>query len=266
MKNILLLAHDDAGQESRLQAALDLARALRAHLNCVDVAQLPVLIGDYFMASGEAMLIDEERARESRNRAATEARLAREDVSWGWTDITGDITDCVTGASHLADMIVLNSRLDSALAPDMKAIAGAIVTRARTPVLAVGEHARGFDAAGRALIAWDGSAPAAATLRACVPLLQLASDVCLLTVGTGESPSAEAAATYLSRHGIVSEVKRVPAGGDSVQKAILDVCGVWGASYCLMGAYSRSRVAEAIFGGVTRGMLDHASLPLVLGH
>ena len=30
MKNVLLLVHDDQGQEARLQAALDLTRARRA--------------------------------------------------------------------------------------------------------------------------------------------------------------------------------------------------------------------------------------------
>lgn len=41
MKNILLLVHDDDGQEVRLQAALDLVRALDGHLTCVDVTPRP---------------------------------------------------------------------------------------------------------------------------------------------------------------------------------------------------------------------------------
>ena len=41
MKNILLLVHDDPGQEARVQAALDLTRALDGHLTCLDVAAMP---------------------------------------------------------------------------------------------------------------------------------------------------------------------------------------------------------------------------------
>lgn len=37
MKTVLLLGHNDAGQEARLQAALDLTRALSGHLICVDI-------------------------------------------------------------------------------------------------------------------------------------------------------------------------------------------------------------------------------------
>src|SRR3989344_3652734 len=36
MKNILLLVHDDHGQEARLQAALDITRAVEGHLTCID--------------------------------------------------------------------------------------------------------------------------------------------------------------------------------------------------------------------------------------
>ena len=40
MKNILLLVHDDHGQEARLQAALDITRAVEGHLTCVDAILL----------------------------------------------------------------------------------------------------------------------------------------------------------------------------------------------------------------------------------
>jgi hypothetical protein len=42
MKNILLLVHDDVGQEARLQVALDVTRALTGHLESLDVAQTSV--------------------------------------------------------------------------------------------------------------------------------------------------------------------------------------------------------------------------------
>ena len=42
MKNILLLVHDDAGQEARFQAALDIGRAVEGHLSCLDVTVIPM--------------------------------------------------------------------------------------------------------------------------------------------------------------------------------------------------------------------------------
>lgn len=96
MKNILLIVHDDAGQEARLQAALDVARALDGHLTCLDIAIMPVLVGDYYSGIGEAMLLADEHAREATNREGLEARLAREDVPWDWKEATGNLAPCVT--------------------------------------------------------------------------------------------------------------------------------------------------------------------------
>ena len=60
MKNVLVLMHDDVGQEARFQAALDLTRALDGHLTCLDVAILPVTVDDYAMLGGAALLVADE--------------------------------------------------------------------------------------------------------------------------------------------------------------------------------------------------------------
>ncbi|PBN42916.1 hypothetical protein [Sphingobium sp. D43FB] len=91
MKNVLLLVHEDVGQEARLQAALDLTRALDGHLICLDVAVLPVLAADPYSGDGSAILLQEERDRESRNRARIEERLGKEDVSWDMAAVVGDL-------------------------------------------------------------------------------------------------------------------------------------------------------------------------------
>lgn len=46
MKNILLLIHDDDGQEARLQAALDVTRSVGGHLTCLAIVVAPPVGGD----------------------------------------------------------------------------------------------------------------------------------------------------------------------------------------------------------------------------
>jgi nucleotide-binding universal stress UspA family protein len=150
----------------------------------------------------------------------------------------------------------------------MRAISGDLAMRARKPLVAVPDDCRCFDTAGRAVIAWDGSAPVMATMEACVPLLKLAASVRLFTVDDGsEAIPAEEAAAYLSRHDIHATIERIR--GDRHGHAdvlISEQCHSFCADYCLMGAFSRGRLTEAVFGGVTRSMLTNAKLPLVLGH
>jgi nucleotide-binding universal stress UspA family protein len=183
------------------------------------------------------MLLAEEQERERVNRATLEDRLSREDVPWDWIERTGDISECITRAAELADLIVVNRKLDAEPTPDMHGITGRITVRAAKPVLAVPDTLRRFETAGRALIAWDGS----------------------------EQCPAEDAATYLSRHDITATVHRVPGGKRRADAVILEMGVALGADYYLMGAFSHARLTQALFGGVTHRMLANSPLPLILG-
>ena len=265
MKTILLLVHDDKGQEARFQAALDLTRALKGHLTCIDVAVLPMLLGDVYSGVGEAMLLEQERERESKNRKTLEARLAHEDVSWNWIDVTGDIADAVLEAAALAGLIVLNRKLDASDYPDMRDVASRILMHARKPIVAVPDALNNF-ALGRALIAWNGQSSSTETMRACVPLLALASEVEIFMVRNGAEQTEPAeAAEYLSRHGIHANVLVIEDSLHTADRLIVEECNRWRADYVVMGAYSHGRLMET-FGGVTKRMLTNSTLPLVLGH
>jgi hypothetical protein len=139
VKNVLLLVHDDDGQESRLQTALDLTRALNGHLTGLDVTPPVMIAGELYAGFGEAAVISDERTSEARNKAALTARLAQEDVSWDWLDAHGEIASCVLKHCSLADLVVLNRKLDGFTVPDMHGIASKILMHARVPIVAVPE-------------------------------------------------------------------------------------------------------------------------------
>jgi len=266
MKNILLLVHDDDGQEARLQTALDLARSLGGHLTCLDVTPYPVLAGDLYVGFGETAVISDERDSEAANKSALTTRLDHEDVSWNWRDVTGDFAEAILTAATLADVIVLNRALDDAFLPDMRTITSRVLMHSRAPVIAVPETLPRFDVLGRALIAWDGRSSSAATMRACVPMLALAGQVEIFMArdGTAEIEPLEAAA-YLSRHGIHATVKIVDDERTTPDRLIAAEAERWRADYVLMGAYGRGRLLET-FGGVTKRMLTNSAIPLVLCH
>jgi nucleotide-binding universal stress UspA family protein len=267
MKNILLLVHDDAGQEARFQAALDVTRALDGHLTCVDVVRPPIIVADTIGGSAHAVCIDLDRESEAKNRTALQQRLANEQVLWSWQDFTGSFVEGVMEAAGLADLIVLNRKLEACSIPDMRGVASDLIVRSRKPVLAVPESLQSLRVGGRALIAWDASETVSETLRACIPLLQLASSVRLFAAETTETDTdLNEPASYLSRHGIHAETQHVYDERRPVADLIMEECALWSADWCLMGGYGHSRMREALVGGVTRRMLSESDLPLVLGH
>lgn len=267
MKNILFLAHDDAGQEARLQAALDIARRFEGHLSCLDVAILPEVVGNFYGGLGKAIVIQDETEQEAVNRARLEARLAVEQLPWSWREASGKLSCALRDAAVFADLIVLNRDLDFLLMPDMGAAIGDTLAKTRVPILAVGYEAGGIDLEGRVVIAWDGSPTAIAAVRAAVPLLRQASDVLIYAVDDGsiELP-AEEAAIYLSRHGVTATIERAMAGGRRPAEMVLETIELHQAAYLVMGGYGHSPLVEALIGGMTRKMLSASPVPVLLAH
>ena len=267
MKNVLVLIHDDAGQEARFQAALDLTRTLSGHLTCLDVAWMPQFISDFDGSSGAAIVLADERVRETGNRGTLEQRLQIESVSWDWIDTVGGFSACLKRAADLTDLIVVNRKLDDSWAPDMRGVAGDILVATNKPIVAVPGEARSFDTSGKVLIAWNGSPAAAAALRAATPLLLHAGEVEIVEiVDSATSTTAQDAATYLSRHGIHPMIRQVAHDKHSLAVTLLDICRGGDYAYVVMGGFDHRRFSEAIFGGVTRKMLTESPIPMFLAH
>ncbi|WP_395614366.1 universal stress protein [Allosphingosinicella sp.] len=263
MKNVLVLIHDDKGQEARLQAALDATRALKGHLNCLDVSPIVPFIGDMTGVSGGAVLIELERETETANAARMRQRLAGEDVQWSLKLVTGYFEQALELEATLADLIVVNRACDVLPLPDLRGLAASLVMQSGRPILAVPEETRGFNAAGAAVVAWNGSHEAASALAAAVPLLALASSVTIVEIDeTDIVVPAEEAAAYLSRHGIHAQIMRWPDGRVAEGLIALAHASDW----LVMGAFGHSRLHEALCGGVTRRLLKESPIPLLLAH
>lgn len=261
MKDILVLIHHDAGQDARLRSAVDLARALDAHLTCLDVTKMPAIFGTEYAAG--VMLLEEESKREHRNRDVVQPWLTRQGVSWSWRDCTGSLASSVIEAAALTDLVVLNRQLNKAAYPDMREVTANVLTHLHLPIVAMPDQAAGFST-GRALVAWDGRPASAAAMRAAIPLLKIASAVeIFMAADNSDAIAPDAAAGYLGRHGITAGIRVVDRNGRDADELILEECARFRADYAVMGAYTLGRMAE-LFGGVTRRMLSDSTLPLVL--
>lgn len=268
MKTVLLLAHDDPGQEARYQVALDVTRALDGHLTCLDVIEPPNVLTYDYNSYGAMALVEDDREHEAANRSRLEQRLKHEDVSWSWHEASGFLASAIEGEVGLVDLIVLSTSFAQDEQSNPRQLAGKVARKVQRPVLAVPPNANGLDVTDTVLIAWDGSREAEEALRDAVPLLALSREVILFDLDELDSAfEASSAAKYLSRHGIHSRVdtaSRKP--GTAVYASLLEKAELVGASYIVMGAYGHSPTVEAIFGGVTRSMLTNTKLPLFLAH
>jgi len=268
MKSILLHVYDDAGLESRLQAAFDLARAFDGHITCLHATPYP----EYFMVDPSLAsalpieLYEEMETKRLAMQTKIEQRLRVEAIPWTWSHVDQSAADSLIRLSPLSDVIVL-SLDDRSAYGKAETLVATVATGALPPVLAMPKAARSLDTNAPMIVAWNGSAEALTALRGAVPLLRQAASVHLVEIA--ERPSmfpVDAGALYLSRHGIEAEiVQRQPIDG-SVGKAILLAAVETGAGLIVAGAYGHSRLREFLLGGVTRSLLTDSKVPLLFAH
>ena len=118
----------------------------------------------------------------------------------------------------------------------------------------------------RVCIAWNGTAESASGVQAVLPWLTRAASVRILTA-TGyhrRGPEAQALADYLALHEIAAEVVNFQPVEKSVGLGLLKAADAFGADLLAMGAYSHPRWRQTILGGVTRSVLERATLPVLM--
>ena len=91
MKSILLYANADGSLESRLQAALDVARASSGHIICLQATPYDAFIlGDPFGGVyALPQVVEEVNKTNEDNKKRLEERRSRESVSWNWLEYDG---------------------------------------------------------------------------------------------------------------------------------------------------------------------------------
>ena len=181
-----------------------------------------------------------------------------------WIEKTGSPSRVLGIMGPVADLLVVSrpATNDSQLARMF--LLAALLKSARPVLVLPHRQKRGIGK--RVCIAWNQSAEAARVVAAALPLLQTAENVTIVTCGkeNQSGPKSGQLATYLRYWGIKST--RVSQHGHDEPREILEVVGKTRSDLLVMGAYSRNRLAERMFGGVTEYMLKRGSVPILMLH
>jgi nucleotide-binding universal stress UspA family protein len=258
--SVLLNVSPDGGHESRLQAAVALVKAHGGHITCVQtVSAVPATTDPTDSTTeAEALLELEQVAREFQN--TVETVLDDEGVEWTWLRFYGDPATILVERSRFADVIVMSAE-DSF--PPIESVA----LHTRTPVLAVRQKDPNFVPERPALIAWNGSVPAANAVHGAMPMFHAMQPVQVLSIDEDarELP-ASLVQEYLVEHRVDSELHWRSSDGEPVADAILKFADEAGAGIIVAGAFGHNRLRETLFGSATRELLEKSSRPLVLSH
>jgi nucleotide-binding universal stress UspA family protein len=272
-KTILVHLANDKGHTARLRLGIDLASRFDAHLVALYIAT-PVSMPAAITGRGASAVYIAEATAVAREKAATvaeEIRSAceRERLSWEWQIEEGDHLDLLSRYAHYADLaIVSHSRAELIEDRVMFHVPEHLPLVVGCPVIILPDK-EDFPPPGKnILIAWKATREALNTVRAALPFLARAETVTVLSVSPPEAPVRpdELAAAFLARHGIKAQAYADIDGEGHVGEAILAHARDMHVDLIVMGGYGHSRLREMVLGGVTRHVLDHMWVPVLMCH
>lgn len=276
-----ILVHLDASDQgrARLDLAAGLARRHEAHLTglfVVDIALPAIAAGDGGSGAAIATLLDRMRRDAIADAAAVETafrdRLRRDGLAGEWRLVEGTAPTLVALHARYADLSILGQQNPDGGEPAAEAIIEAALFSSGRPVLVV-PYAGRFETIGRrVLIGWNASREAARAVHDALPLIGAAESATVLAVnprpgldGHGEEPGADIA-RHLARHGLAVRVEHTASGELADADVLLNRVAELPADLLVVGAYGHSRLREIVLGGVTRSLLAHMTVPVLMAH
>ena len=277
-KDILVIVSDAAADEPAMALGEALAKQSNAHLAAAFLTPLPdepLAYEPTVVAGVWAELLGRARADAEAERKRVEERLKRSGQPYEMRTaeaLSRDLGRVAAVHARYADVAVMTRPPEGIGAELREEIIEGILFHSGRPALIAPTGWTGTMIGKRVLIAWDASREATRALSEADDILEFSEAVTVVTIdakpkmfGHGDQPGANIAG-HLKRRGLPAEVKNIDSGGRSASTAILEEAKALNADLVVMGGYAHSRLRELVFGGATRELLRHATVPILMAH
>jgi nucleotide-binding universal stress UspA family protein len=276
-KSILTIVTETDDIGPVIEAAISVAQAAGAHLDVLCIGIDRTQTGYYF--AGATALMHEEtlaqaQAEAARIETAAREQLARSDISWGVEALvaqSASVTTIVARRARYSDLVILPKPYGEGLPADAPVVVEAAMFQGHAPVVVLAGDAPPVIKPKKVVVAWNESVEAMEAVRRALPILVAAElvSVCMVAPERHSPDASDPGADLsrmLSRHGVEVEVTLLPQTLPRVSEVIARHVADIDADLLVMGAYGHSRFREAILGGATRNMLEHAKVPVFMAH
>jgi nucleotide-binding universal stress UspA family protein len=280
LRDVLVFLDSLPASEERLRLAIRIARDHGAHLSAIFVRRDQEVLAAPGAAARHGLVTQLMSGAGGTQRSADftdgpEQRL-RECLRWcgsdsSWHDVDEHSSASLIAFTRTADLIVLgqNSR---DLRPGPPWRPDEILLNCGCPVLMV-PYAGAFTELGRrVLVAWDGSREAARALNDALPVIRSATVVTVMMVRARDKDlrrdreATQRVIRHLARHDIPARADHPRRDGNAVSDMLLSAATDISADLIVAGAYHHSPLREALTGGVSRELLQHMTVPVLMSH
>lgn len=271
LKSIVVTAATDPRYLDRLDLAFSLAKEYGAHITVVHVLPSPHDVPTSGRAASAAYIAARlETAREHGKALELQTldHAKSRNVPIDWVSGSEGLRQTIEHEALLADLTIVGRSENHNLEDWIRDHLVDYLTRAvDCPVLyapPTGDYPPLFK---RVMIAWEGSNPAMRAARAALPILHRADSVHVVSLDAGtQVPAGPGGALvgYLAQHGIDAGLHGNETAETGIDDALLAMADLLDADLIVMGAHSKPKLREVLFGSVTRTVLTEATRPILL--
>jgi nucleotide-binding universal stress UspA family protein len=266
---LVVLDHPEAAK-ALLTAARQLAENNGAtRINALAVRAPPETMvspsEEVLTAGREAMLHAAEADRVAEVRQVFDAWVADipAAIRAEWIDIDGIAELLVEERGRRADYIVIEKPVPQDYGISWHGLRAALFATNRPVLFVPPQYAGAF---GRRLaIAWRNDERATKAVLTALRCFRQPERVFVLT-GIRAGTATPGLPSILAEHGVAAELHELPIGSGPFGEALLRKAHELGADMLVMGAYQHTPLRELLLGGVTRYMLNHADMPVLMQH
>lgn len=285
MKDILVLVDATDDTSVRLRLALDLASRHGGRLT----AYYPWERSDEQMdtrRTAEMGLVSAKqldkmtRLQNSTNDAAAERvrttveTLGRErGVETEWRCVDGPASDTLPQHARYADLCIVGHRPAGEDASSDYTFSEKLLFVTGRPILFV-PSGQDFASLGRQIaVGWNSSRAAARSFNDATALIERAERTTIITINARDyidrnrALPAEQLTRHLELHGVSADLVQMESIPPlAIADELQSVARKRGADLLVAGAFGHPKLWEKLFGGVTRGLLDHMTLPTFMSY
>jgi nucleotide-binding universal stress UspA family protein len=206
-----------------------------------------------------------ERLTAEHGLGVAEARPDANEATASFTAVIGRAPDVIIAhQARLADLIVVPHPASDKEVSSSGALHAVLFDSAQPVLIApriapstIGQHI---------CIGWNGTAESASAVMTALPWLQHAQSIRILWSEDYQrrGPLAPDLQQYLAAHDLTADSAAFQPINKVVGAGLLAAANEFACDLLVMGAYSHSRLRQFILGGVTRHVLERATVPLMM--
>ena len=260
-----------AATERLLAFAVPLAARYGARLIGVHVLPTVVVYADATVSMGTEFIVAQQetfQADAARIESAFRERSGAAGVAHGWLggDAANEPTMRTVSERCQASDLVICAQYEETIPAAAGYSPDEMVLSVGRPIIVVPAAGASPDIGKRILIGWNGKREAARVAFDLIGIADEGAQVRIATVDGKGAGTAEALREALEVHGLKVDVIADQAEGATTAERLFACAADFGADLLAIGAYSRSRIRETVFGGTSSRVLREPKLPVIASH